>query len=351
MDRTRAKIFAILIAATAAISCAKPSSEAATAPVAAPAPEAAPGYRKLEPGTGAVGVPIPGELVSLERWVDVSGESLVALSAGPAGLYAGLWKRGPGEGETVGGDGARPPQEFRFPAEPPASGSPHRSGFYGNGAWSGDFDGDGYGELMFVAWVDPTAEPGPIALDLVVMSSRGTYRVGGSSAYDPPGGARVPATGMTDAALSGLDGPVRDEAQKLWSEALFNLAEPKPFQGFEDHLELDGARFAGDKPAWTLVLLPSRMELGLGEGVATISYDSIRSEGSGWVIEGSGRVEAWDHRLRVTITPATATGEAGQEGSASGTERAFAALVEISDGTRLEGGGAFAATTAGAGPR
>lgn len=347
MDRTKRahiEIIAALASAAAltATSCAKPAPEPIAATSSEAPLEASAGYRKLESGAEAVDPRYPGGVVAAERWADASGESLVVLRSDGAVSSVALWKSGPGKGPAAAGAPAA--QEFRFPSEPASTGQPERrSGFYRNGAWAADLDGDGYGELMLVAWVDPSPEPGPVTLELVVLSSRGTYRVSGSAAYDPPGGERVPASGMAEAALSGLDPRVRDEALKLWAEARFELAEPAPFAGFADHLELDGARFSGDKPSWTLLLLPSRMELGLGEGVAPISYDSIRAEGSGWVIEGSGRVEAWDHRLRVSISPVAQAAGADGAGSAPVGAALYSALVELSDGSRLEGQGSLSA--------
>lgn len=332
-------------AALASSSCNKPAPEPVPAAASEAQPEAPVGFQKLESGVDAADARYPGGLVAAERWVDASGESLVVLRSDGAVSSVALWKAGPGKGPVA--PGAQAAQEFRFPSEPPAPGQPgRRSGFYKDGAWAADLDGDGYGELMLVAWVDSSPEPGPISLELVVLSSRGTYRVSGSAAYDPPGGERVPASGMAEAALSGLDARVRDEALKLWAEARFELAEPAPFAGFADHLELDGARFSGDKPSWTLLLLPSRMELGLGEGVALVSYDSIRAEGAGWVIEGSGRVEAWDHRLRVSLSPiaqaAGADGGSPAPVTTLGEAAMYSALVELSDGSRLEGRGSLA---------
>lgn len=278
---------------------------------------------RVEAGAQDLDLRLPSPPLAVERWTDADGENLLALSVEGGEARARLFR--------ISAAGAERVSDLEFPARAPgaaADSEPVRAGFYKDGAWSADLNGDGRGEAMFVAWNDESADPGPVSLELVVIGAKGEARIRGTAAFDPPGGARIPATGIQDEAMSGLDLRIREEAERLWAEALFDFAKPASFPGFMGFEALDGASFSGDKPAWSLRILPSRVELGLGDEIAPIAYDSIRVEGSGWVIEGHGKVEAWDHSLRITIAPMAAGPDA--QGS-------YSALVEISDGSRLEG--------------
>jgi len=298
-----------------------------------------PEFRLLEGQEPGLETPYNGKLLHWARWADATGNHVIILSvvAGTS-LLEGYPDRVTLQArhyhETH--EGLLLAQRMVDSIDVPFKET--RMLLYKDTIWVYDLDGDGRGEALFAYYLDQSREPGPKRLGLMVFCHQGTYGVYGSTRYDPPGKPSITSITVPDQAFTTAPGYIIEEAQKLWNEAQFYLAEPPAFPGFLEYQEFDGATFRGDEPLWSLMLLPSHMVLSTGSAgvTATIGYTSISRTGAdadtGIVIEGAGMVEAWNHTFRVTIAKEPVA-------SPNGAGFPYSAIMEWSDGTRLVGWG------------
>lgn len=276
------------------------------------APEASP----------AAGIAYNGMLVARTEWIDSEGSHVVVLSKTDSTLEARHFR------SAQGGPFLVAEHVAAVPANAAAA------GFYRDGVWASDMAGNGNEEAMFAYYVDPDAEPGPKQLVLVVFAGDRELSIRGSTRYDPATGQRIPAVTHIDEAVAAAPSGIQAQAAGLWSEAQFDLAEPAPFPGFSGVLRLDGAQFHGEGPAWSMVVLPQYMlfKYATAQDYSVIKYASITTQDGSIVFEGSGDVESWNHKFRITVTEGAAT-------APNGTTYPYAMTVDWSDGTRLQGWG------------
>ncbi|MBN2874713.1 MAG: hypothetical protein JXM71_06420 [Spirochaetales bacterium] len=326
-------VLTLALISTIALSC----DNAESAP-AAKTPAPAPASVEPEPDSGFVALtgPAPesgyaGSLVAYTRWEDASGDNLVVLSKETAEtgavLHAYHFRGTSDEPVWTHEDGA-------WSCEQSDSAAVAEAGFYRDGVWADDYDGDGLGEAMFAYRVDCSAGTGPFRLELLVVGGPEVLAMHGTTRVDPVDAPRTAASVRHDDSMAAAPESLRSEAQRLWNDAQFDLAVPAAYPGFYDYMRYDGVVLRGENPPWALELLPQYMILDLfGDAARTaISYDSITPGDGELVIEGSGKLEAWDHGFRVRIienpTPAP-----------DGKTYEFEAVVEWSDGTRRTGWG------------
>lgn len=312
-----------------------PRGEAVVAPapesgIAVP-PEAEPiTFAVVEGPAPGQDTPYSGALASFARWRDADGEHMAILSlleSPAAGIEARHYRRG-------GSD-------WRLVAEVAESGAPDSigatAGFYKDGPWASDLDGDGRGEALLAYWIDDSPEAGPKRLRLVAFVGDGVCGISGGTRFDPADAPRVAPVAAPDDAMAAAPEAIRAEAEGIWADAQFDLAEPPAFPGFFAFRRFAEAEFRGEDPFWTLAVLPQYMLLNMadGEEPAVIRYEALKAEESGVVIDGKGEVEAWSHGFRVTVREESVT-------APDGRTFPFSATVDWSDGTRLTGWGRLA---------
>ncbi|GAB1456240.1 MAG: hypothetical protein RBT62_05640 [Spirochaetia bacterium] len=278
--------------------------------------------------------PYLGNLVAYSLWTDADGEHVVILATGDSNasdkvpMVEVLHYRQDSSAYTL--------VSQRIETMPPlASGTV--IGFYRDMLVVDDIDGDGKGEAFALYVIDESPEPGSKRLELIGLYGDKELTISGTTRYDPADNQRIAASMQMNDAMAEAPPLIREEALTLWEDAQFDLAEPQAFPGFYDFRHFDGAVFKGDEPFWNLTLLPqyALFKYAGDTNTSTIRYESIRAEGSGLVIEGTGQVEAWDHgfRIRIDKTPIIAPhGEAFD----------YTVSIDWSDGTRLQGWGTLA---------
>lgn len=306
---------------------AAPAPEAGTTVQAEAAPAA---FAVMEGPAPGQETPYSGTLASYARWQDADGEHIAILSrleSPAAGIEARHYRR----------DGT----DWRLVAEVAESGAPDAkgatAGVYKDGPWASDLDGDGRGEALLAYWIDESPEPGPKRLRLVAFVGDGAWTISGGTRFDPADAPRVAPVAAPDDAMAAAPDAIRAEAEGIWADAQFDLAEPPAFPGFFAFRRFDEAEFRGENPFWTLTVLPQYMLLNMadGEKPAVIRYEALKAEESGVVIDGRGEVEAWSHGFRVTAREESVT-------APDGRAFPFSATVDWSDGTRLTGWGRLA---------
>jgi len=264
-----------------------------------------------------------GTLVAKTEWTDRAGSHVVILSRTASTLEARHY------GEAQSGPVLVAEHIEALPAET------YAAGFYRDGVWASDMVGDGNQEALFACYVDASPDPGPKRLALFVFAGVGTLSMSGLTRYDPASGVRVAPTATSDDAMRAAPAGIQTEAVRLWSEAQFDLAEPEAFAGFFDVMRLDGAEFHGDGPAWDMVVLPQYVlfKYAGAESYSIIRYASITKADTSVVMEGSGEVEAWNHKFRITIAEEPVVAPHGES-------YPYTVTIDWSDGTRLHGWGA-----------
>ncbi len=336
--RTGARVHAsILIVAMSAFSCQERGQDTVQ-PVPTPvlpAEATTPTFRVLDGPKPGTDTPYNGTMIDWLRWTDALGTHIVIVSEVTGlSLLEGYPNRTTLQARHYleSSDGNKLVGRWVDSVDTPVKGI--KALLYRDSIWAYDLDADGFGEVFLAYHIDDAPETGPKRLGLVVFSHDETYGIRGSTRYDPTGRLRIAATTVPGPAFSEAPPYIRDEALKLWSEVQFHLAEPPSFPGFADLMQFDGANFSGFDPVWSLILLPSHMELTMGSNVisAAISYTSLSRQGRSVIIEGSGIVEAWNHTFRVTIIDEPYTSPGGQKFQ-------YGAIMEWSDGTRLAGWG------------
>ena len=278
------------------------------------APEPAQAQDQATPSaTAPAGIAFNGTLVARTEWSDSAGSHVVVLSRTASTLEARHFR------DTTAGPILVAEHVQTLPADAAAA------GFYRDGVWASDMVGDGNQEAMLAYSIDPSPEPGPKQLVLVVFAGDRTLSIHGSTRYDPATGQRSPPTMNLDEAMAAAPAGIQAKAEELWREAQFDLAEPAAFAGFSGIMRLDGAEFHGDGPVWSMVVLPQYIlfKYAAAGSYSVINYSSITTSDGSVIIEGAGEVEAWNHKFRITITDNTIT-------------------VDWSDGTRLQGVGGVA---------
>jgi hypothetical protein len=270
-----------------------------------------------------------GTLVAWDRWIDTAGEHLVVLSGiprvpdgGMEAIRARHYRKASGVIELV--DEVR---DGPVPDSKEAS-----AGYYRDDVFISDLDADGLGEAMFAYYVDPPSESVARRLELVVFTNDRRLSIRGTARHDRLDAPVIAAATLADQAMSDAAARIRDEAMELFGEAQYELAIPSPFPGFFPHVRFDGVRLRGDEPTWSLTMLPSFMAFTKGGETAALRYESMSLDGSTLTVEGTGLVEAWTHKFRITLidNPGVAP---------DGTRFRYAVTMEWSDGTRLSGWG------------
>lgn len=312
-------IVGIVVVAVAIIVYIGPPSvkRQVTAPTAVAAPvEAA--AQESKPGT----IAFNGTLVARTEWTDSSGSHVVILSRTESTLEARHYSQSQ-TGSMLVAERVEP-----LPADT------YAAGFYRDGVWASDMAGDGDQEALFAYHVDASPEPGPKRLALVVFAGDGTLSINGSTRYVPATGDRVDATATIDDAMRAAPSGIQSEAMRLWNEAQFDLAEPAAFPGFYDVMQLDGAELHGDGPSWVMVLLPqyALFKYSDAQGYSVIKYTSITRSDLSVVLEGSGDVDAWNHKFRITVAEEPMIAPHGET-------YPYTVIIDWSDGTRLHGWG------------
>jgi hypothetical protein len=283
----------------------------------------APAFKVVEglgPGSGEA---YEGTIVTWKRWLDAGGEHLlVASRTDSAAINARHYIKSDGtiklSDELV--DGIY--QENGKPA----------AGFYRDEIFVADLDDDGRGEAMLVYYVDPATSPAARRLELIVFMNNSRLVIHGTTRQDNIDTPPMAAITLPEQSLLEAPGIIREEAMELFSEAQYELALPPPFPGFLPHIRFDGARFRGDEHPWSLTIFPAFMVFTKEGESDAIHYESIAIEGGTTIIEGSGTVEAWVHKFRVSLVEKPGL-------APDGTQFQYTATMEWSDGTRLSGWG------------
>lgn len=278
------------------------------------------------PAPAASDLAFDGTLVARTEWTDHTGSHVVILSRTASALQARHYRESPG-GPVLVAEHVEP-----LPADT------YAAGFYRDGVWASDLVGDGNQEALFACYVDASPDPGPKRLALFVFAGDGLLSMSGSTRYDPAIGERVAPIATSDDAMRAAPAGIQAEAARLWSEAQFDLAEPEAFAGFFKVMRLDGATFHGDGPAWDMVVLPQYVlfKYAGAESYSMIHYASIATADTSVIMEGSGEVEAWNHKFRITIAEEPVVAPHGES-------YPYTVTIDWSDGTRLHGWGAPAA--------
>ena len=290
-------------------------------------PEAA--FRLVEGPEPGADERYEGTLVAWARWIDTSGEHLVVLSGvarDPGGstvaIHARHYRKVSGVIEIVDELSDGPAPEAKEAA----------AGFYREDVFISDLDADGLGEAMFAYSVDSPTESVARRLELVVFMHDRRLSIHGTARHDRIDAPVVAAVSLPDQTMSDADPRIRDEATALFGEAQYELATPPPFPGFLPHARFDGASFRGDEPPWSLTMLPSFIAFTKGGETAALRYESISLDGDTMTVEGTGLVEAWTHKFRITLVDEPVL-------APDGTRFRYTATMEWSDGTRLSGWG------------
>jgi len=323
---SKASVFCIASLATIlSASCgAKPVvQKISQLPAPPPVENPVPAFKVVEglgPGSEE---PYEGLIVSWKRWMDASGEHLLVVSrTESAAINARLYTRSNGSivlnDEIVDGIYL-------------ADGKPS-AGLYRDEIFVTDLDDDGYGEAAIVYYVDPGTDSEARRLELVVFVHDKRLLIHGTTRHEKINSPTLTALTNSEPAMSEANEKIRGEAMELFSEAQYELAIPPPFPGFLPHIRFDGALFRGDEPPWSLTILPAFMAFTKEGESAAIKYESISAEGDTIIIEGSGTVEAWAHKFRVTLVEKPGLAR-------DGTKFQYTATMEWSDGTRLSGWG------------
>ncbi|HUW71396.1 MAG TPA: hypothetical protein VMX33_14305 [bacterium] len=263
-----------------------------------------------------------GTPVARTEWTDGSGSHVVILSRTESTLEARHYSQSR-TGSTLVAERVEPLPDDTYAA-----------GFYRDGVWASDMAGDGNQEALFAYYIDASSEPGPKRLVLVVFAGDGTLSMNGSTRYDPATGERVAQTATIDDAMRAAPAGIQSEAMRLWNEAQFDLAEPAAFPGFYDVMRLDGAEFHGDGPSWVMVVLPQFVlfKYSSTQTYSVIKYAAITRSDTSVVLEGSGDVDAWNHKFRITVTEEPIIVPHGET-------YPYTVIIDWSDGTRLQGWG------------
>jgi hypothetical protein len=261
-------------------------------------------------------------LVARTDWTDGSGSHVVILSRTESGLEARHYRQSP-TGPILVAEHVE-----TLPA------GVYAAGFYRDGVWASDMVGDGNQEALFAYYIDASSEPGPKRLVLVVFAGDGALSMNGSTRYDPATGERVAQTATIDDAMRAAPAGIQSEATRLWNEAQFDLAEPAAFPGFYDVMHLDGAEFHGGGPSWGMVVLPQFVlfKYSSAQTYSVIKYAAITRSDTSVVLEGSGDVDAWNHKFRITVTENPVVAPQGET-------HPYTVTIDWSDGTRLQGWG------------
>jgi hypothetical protein len=270
-----------------------------------------------------------GTLVAWDRWIDTSGEHLVVLSGiaripggGMDAIRARHYRKASGVIELVDEASDGPVLDTKEAS----------AGYYRDDIFISDLDADGLGEAMFAYYVDTPSESVARRLELIVFMHDRRLSIHGTTRHDRIDAPVIAAATLPDQAMETAAAQIRDEAMDLFGEAQYDFALPPPFPGFLPYIRFDGAGFRGDEPAWSLTMLPSFMAFTKGGETAALRYESMSLDGSTLTIEGTGLIEAWTHKFRITLIDKPGV-------APDGTQFRYAATMEWSDGTRLSGWG------------